>query len=50
MIKYFVRTTGERQVDSSYSQIEYELLIDTEHKPVKILKIVLRKLLMNILI
>ena len=35
MIKYFVRTTGERQLDSSYSQIEYELLVDTEHKPVK---------------
>lgn len=31
MIKYFVRTTDERQLDSSYSQIEYELLIDTEH-------------------
>lgn len=30
-IKYYVRTTGERQLDSSYSQIEYELLIDTEH-------------------
>ena len=34
MIKYFVRTTKERQLDSSYSQIEYELLIDNEHKPV----------------
>lgn len=35
MIKYFVRTTNERQLDSSYSQIEYELLVDTAHKPVK---------------
>ena len=35
MIKYFVRTTGERQLDESYNQIEYELLIDKEHKPVK---------------
>jgi len=30
MIKYFVRTTGKRKLDSSYSQIEYELLIDTK--------------------
>ena len=35
MIKYFVRTTGERQLDESYNQIEYELLIDKEYKPVK---------------
>ena len=28
MIKYFVRTTGQRVLDDSYSQIEYELLID----------------------
>lgn len=35
MIKYFVRTTLDRQLDSSYSQIEYELLVDTEHKPVE---------------
>lgn len=28
MIKYFVRTTGERKLDKTYSQIEYELLID----------------------
>lgn len=34
-IKYFVRTTLERQLDSSYSQIEYELLVDTEHKPIE---------------
>lgn len=33
MLKFFVRTTKERQLDSSYSQIGYELLIDTEHKP-----------------
>jgi len=30
---YFVRTTGDRELDNSYSQIEYELLIDKEHKP-----------------
>lgn len=35
MIKYFVRTTGERQLDPTLSQIEYTLLIDKEHKPVK---------------
>lgn len=35
MIKYFIRTTGERQLDNSYSQIEYERLVDKEHKPVK---------------
>jgi len=35
MIKYFVRTTKERTLDNSFSQIEYELLVDTEHKPVK---------------
>ncbi len=32
MIKYYIRTTGERQLDSSYSQIEYELLVDKEHR------------------
>lgn len=31
MIKYYIRTTGERKMDSSYNQIKYELLIDTEH-------------------
>lgn len=35
MLKYFVRTTGERTLDNSFSQIDYELLIDKEHKPVK---------------
>ena len=34
-MKYFIRTTLERQLDSSYSQIEYELLVDAEHKPLK---------------
>lgn len=33
-IKYYIRTTGERKLDNSYSQIEYELLIDKDHKPV----------------
>lgn len=32
-IKYFVRTTGERKLSPSFSQIEYDLLIDKEHKP-----------------
>lgn len=31
-MKYFVRTTGERALDESFSQIEYTLLIDKEHK------------------
>ena len=35
MLKFYVRTTLERQLDSSYSQIEYELLVDTEHKPIE---------------
>lgn len=30
MLKYFVRTTGKRNLHSSYSQIKYELLIDNE--------------------
>ena len=34
MVKFFVRTTGERAIDQSFSQIEYELLIDKEHKPI----------------
>lgn len=33
-MKYYVRTTLERKLDETYSQIEYELLIDKEHKPV----------------
>lgn len=35
MTKYFVRTTGERTLDESFSQIEYELLVDTEHSAIK---------------
>lgn len=31
MIKYFVRTTEERTLDKSFSQIDYELLIDRNH-------------------
>lgn len=31
MIKYFVRTTGERVLNESFSQIDYELLIDYNH-------------------
>jgi len=34
-IRYFVRTTGERKLDDSLNQINYELLIDTEHKPIE---------------
>ena len=34
MVKFFVRTTGERVLDESFSQIKYELLIDKEHKPI----------------
>ena len=34
-IKYFVRTTGERKLDESLNQIEYKLLIDTEHKSIE---------------
>ena len=35
MLRYFVRTTEERALDESFSQIEYELWIDKEHKPMK---------------
>lgn len=35
MIKFFIRTTNERKIDKSFSQIEYEKLVDLEHKPVK---------------
>jgi len=34
-MKYYVRTTLERKLDETYSQIEYDLLIDKEHKPVE---------------
>ena len=33
MIKYFIRTTGDRELNSSYEQIDYELLIDKDHRP-----------------
>ena len=32
MIKYYIRTTGERCLDDTFSQIEYEYLYDREHK------------------
>lgn len=35
MIKYFVRTTGERELNSSFSQIKYTLLVDKDHRPVE---------------
>ena len=34
-MKFYVRTTLERTLDSSYNQIEYTLLVDNEHKPVE---------------
>lgn len=34
-MKYFIRTTGERILDGSFSQIEYELLVDEKHQPVQ---------------
>lgn len=34
-MKYYIRTTLERKLDETYSQIEYDLLIDKEHKPVE---------------
>lgn len=34
-MKYFVRTTGERTLDESFSQIEYALLIDKNREYVK---------------
>lgn len=34
-MRYYVRTTLERKLDKTYSQIEYDLLIDREHKPVE---------------
>ena len=32
MIKYYLRTTGERKVDSSFNQIDYSLLLDKEKR------------------
>lgn len=32
MVKYFVRTTGEREFDYN---LEYETVLDTEHQPIK---------------
>lgn len=32
MIKYYIRTTGERILDESYNQIPYIKLIDKEHR------------------
>ena len=32
MIKYYIRTTGERKLDDSYNQIPYVKLIDKEHR------------------
>ena len=31
---YYIRTTGERQLDLSFNQIPYTLIIDREHKPI----------------
>lgn len=43
-MKYFVRTTGERTLDGSFSQIEYELLVDYEHNPVQSIIVQLKKI------
>ena len=32
MIRYYIRTTGERKLDISYNQIPYIKLIDKEHR------------------
>ena len=32
MIKYYIRTTGERKLDKSYSQIPYVKLVDKNHE------------------
>lgn len=34
-MKYFIRTTNQRKIDESYNQIDYELLVDREGKPLK---------------
>lgn len=34
MLKYFVRTTNQRNLDETYSQIDYELLINHGHDPI----------------
>ena len=44
MIKYYVRTTGERTLDDSFSQIQYDYLIDSEHKKGEILAEQLRSI------
>ena len=33
-MNYYVRTTGDRVLDSSYSQIPYTLITDKEYKPI----------------
>ena len=33
-MKYYVRTTLDRKLDKTYSQIDYEFLVDKEHKPI----------------
>lgn len=34
MIKFFIRTNGKRVLDESYSQIEYEILLDPNNDPI----------------
>lgn len=36
-MKYYVRTTGERELDKTFSQIPYQLLIDDQHQFINIL-------------
>lgn len=33
-LKFYVRTTKDRILDNSYNQIDYQLLVDREHKPI----------------
>lgn len=34
-MRYYVRTTGDRVLDKTYSQIDYELLIDHQRNPIE---------------
>lgn len=33
-MKYFIRTTNDRELDKSYNQIPYELIVDKDYKPI----------------
>jgi len=34
-MKYYVRTTLERELNDSYSQVEYDILVDKDRQPIK---------------